>query len=430
VPPTLLVVANDGNRVGYPDRAELIAQMCGLLSDARRPLPEEWKSSILDRDGWNKLYKFANRLIRHLSFEHLGWNKLRDALCAAVKEYRDLPPRKRPASKDFASEFLDGLAQEQTRRTFYLGVQHLKLPHRTRVGDARFLLLAEDKELAESFAPLARLGNPMPELVCEVGAIGGTDDLLLERARKAAEGALAVVRQYVLLGMSDSKIYLDQVMFGLDGTYTWREGPEFRQAGWWRQPQPIAMDLTSQNARESLTRLDRLSSDYAALAPELRERVDTYIEWLDVAALSNRWRIIIPAVFSAMESLLVPERTGLKAGVVTVRSVAVHVAVGSGFFDPADTMNGYDLRSDLIHGTPTPDVSDRRATEFAESRRRWAFEVLDDYLKLAKDIGAVTVKQIVAHLDGGPCDEVCTWLDEQGGSAIVAEYRALGGGRT
>ena len=88
--------------------------------------------------------------------------------------------------------------------------------------------------------------------------------------------------------------------------------------------------------------------------------MDTCIDWLDVAALSDRWRIIIPAIFSGMEALLVPETIGLKAEIVTVRSVAVHAALDHGFFDPGEIMAAYRLRSDLIHGTPTSEILRKR----------------------------------------------------------------------
>ena len=87
------------------------------------------------------------------------------------------------------------------------------------------------------------------------------------------------------------------------------------------------------------------------------------LEWLEVAARSDRWPIIIPAIFSAMEAILVPARSGLKAGVVTVRTAAVHLAAGQGFFDPGNSVAGYTLRNDLVHGSPTPDVLDEEATD-------------------------------------------------------------------
>jgi hypothetical protein len=260
-------------------------------------------------------------------------------------------------------------------------------------------------------------------MVCEVEAVGGTDELLLGRARQTAEAGLALVRQQVLFG-GMYKIYLDQVMFGFDGTYTIREGAEYARAGWWRQPRPIPMDFTTGSAGGWLAKLAGLSADYAAAGPGLRERVDTCVAWLDVAARSDRWRIMLPALFSAMEAILVPETSSaLKAGVVTVRSVAVHLAVGEGFFSPDQIMLGYRLRSDLVHGTPTSGVPDKVATDFAESRRLWAFNVFRDYLKLAKAEGAATVRDLVSRLDSQYCDKVCSWLEEHGGSEIVAEYR-------
>ena len=87
-------------------------------------------------------------------------------------------------------------------------------------------------------------------------------------------------------------------------------------------------------------------------------------------------------------------------------------------------MLGYDLRSDLVHGTPTTDVLDAEAFSFAERRRLWAFKVLCDYLELASKIEAQTVSDLVTHLDDGICREVCSWLDERGASRIVAEYES------
>jgi hypothetical protein len=99
-------------------------------------------------------------------------------------------------------------------------VRHLELPDGVVAGSVRFLRVAQDPALAEAFA---RFGDATPELVCEVEAVGGTDELVLGRARRTAQSGLALVRQQMLLG-SNAKIYLEQVMFELDGTYTWRRG--------------------------------------------------------------------------------------------------------------------------------------------------------------------------------------------------------------
>lgn len=185
------------------------------------------------------------------------------------------------------------------------------------------------------------------------------------------------------------------------------------------------MDLDHPNGAEWREQLAQLSELYSGLPPRLRLNVDTCIDWLDVAALSDRWRIIIPALFSGMEALLVPETTGLKAEVVTVRSVAVHLAVGEGFFDPIQVLQAYFLRNDLVHGNPTSQVLDNDATEFADMRRLWAFRVFRDYLQLARDTGATTVGELVSHLDRDKCNEVCTWLEDTGGSKVVAEFRRV-----
>jgi hypothetical protein len=413
-------VAGDTKYDEYPQRASLIADLCGLWKAARRAVPAEWRPSILDGEGWDVLYWLADRLARHLSFEHLSRRELRDALVEAVRRYKTPGGRSGLDNRQFAAEVLDTLAREPLHRRVYLGVQHLALPHETTVGDARFLLLSEDHELAQSFG---RFGDAAPKMVCQVDATGGAEDLLRDRARGVAEDALALVRQQVLFS-GRSKIYLDQVIFGLDGSYTWCEGEEYVMAGWWRQTRPIPMDLTTGDSSNWLAQLADLTSAYSAVSPGLRERVDTCVGWLDVAARTDRWRIMLPAVFSAMEAILVPETSStLKAGVVTVRSVALHIALDKEFFSPDDIMLGYALRSDLVHGTPTSGVPDKEATEFAESRRYWAYTVFHDYLQLAKATEAVEVADIVGNLDREHCDKACAWLEEHGGSEIVAEYR-------
>lgn len=120
-------------------------------------------------------------------------------------------------------------------------------------------------------------------MVCEVGAVGGTEALLRDRTRGATEDALALVRQQVLFS-GRFRIYLDQVIFGLNGIYAWREGAEYATAGWWRQTRPIPMDFTTGDPGDWLAQLAGLTSDYSAVSPRLRERVDTCVGWLDVAA--------------------------------------------------------------------------------------------------------------------------------------------------
>ena len=406
----------------YPGRPDLIGGMQPLLKAARRPLAPEWERFGLDRDGWHQLDLLMHRLAGHIYFEHLGREKIRDAIRESVLRYRAMAPNARPAGRKFAAETLDAMAQEPLRRTVYLGVEHLQLPHDTVVGHVRFIDPASDPELLESFT---RFGDAAPSLVCEVAVTGGTSDILRDRARNIAETALGLVRQQNLFGFN-AKIYLDQVLYRLDGKWTWRDGSEFARAGWWREkPIPIPMDLAHPNGEQWRAGLAELSDAYSAVPPGLRSRVDTCIDWLDVAALSDRWRIIIPAIFSGMEALLVPETIGLKAEIVTVRSVAVHAALDHGFFDPGEIMAAYRLRSDLIHGTPTWDVLEKDGTHLAESRGLWAYRVLRDYLELIRAIGATGVREVVATLDGGKCNDVCTWLEEHGGSDVVAEYRRI-----
>jgi hypothetical protein len=131
-----------------------------------------------------------------------------------------------------------------------------------------------------------------------------------------------------------------------------------------------------------------------------------------------------------MESLLVPEDSGRKAGAVTVRSVAVHAALEEGFFNPFETVQGYLWRNQLIHGAPTRDVNETELVALAEDRERWAFRVFADYLRLAERHGFESVGKLVSHLDKEFGDQVCDWLVQYGGQEVVDEYQEmLSGGK-
>jgi hypothetical protein len=68
-------------------------------------------------------------------------------------------------------------------------------------------------------------------------------------------------------------------------------------------------------------------------------------------------------------------------------------------------------------------VFDKDATDFADDRKRWAWGVVCDYLELVQTIDAKSVQDVITYLDRNGCNDVCTWLVEQGGADVVREYR-------
>ena len=294
--------------MNYPDRSELIAQVCALLKVAKHDVPDELRGTDLDMEGWEQLHRLVGRLIRHLYFEHLDRKTLETELLDLVHRYKHPHNPQVPRGSALLTEFLDGLASEPMRQTLYLGVEHLGLPHGTGVNGVRFIRLAADPEIAYRFCHLLERA---PTMVCEVQSVGGTKELTRERARKSAERALALIRQQMLFGFA-AKIYLGQVVFGLDGTYSVTDDSGSTFAGWSSVTHPIPMDLKHSSVPDWFTKLDELSTRMENLPMQLRERVELAVDWLDVAALSDRWRIIIPAIFSAMEAILVPEKVSLR----------------------------------------------------------------------------------------------------------------------
>jgi hypothetical protein len=414
------MAAVDESPAQNPDRAALVNSLCGLLKVARRPLEGEDKRYGLDNEGRRLIWALARRLSAYLHFEHHTTKELEADLRGAIDRYRaHLDERPRPDLKDFAGGVLDGLAADPTVWTAYLGVRDLGLPPDMSVGSVRFMDPHDEAGLVEDFQ---RASGAEPGLVCVTQVLAGTSDLAIARARQAAEGALALIRQKMLFGFM-AKMHPGQLAFDVDGRYVLKVDGATVQSGWWAEVTPIYTDLSG--LTEWAQTVTELSQQREALSPNLRERVDTSLEWLDVAASARSWRTMLPAVFSAMEALLVPETSGLKAGAVTVRSVAVHVALGEGFFHPAEIIAGYEWRSRLVHGSPTAGVNEAEFIAFSENRRLWAFRVFTDYLRLAPDSGVATVAALVAHIDKNVAPEVCRWLRENGGDEIVDEYEAM-----
>lgn len=404
-----------------PNHGDLIVELLRLIKAARAPLANEEEQRIgLTLVGWRCLGRLAVKLRANLYFEHIDFKTLQDQLWELVSNYKATAMPVRPKDRQLAEDFVTRLARAPTRQTAYLGIHHLDLPNGTVVGGVHFLHPGDEEGLAEAFSGLR--GAP-PQLVCAVEVEAGTDELALARAQRLATTALGLVRQKILFGFR-AKIYPGQVAFDLDRTYTWKRDGTLLGAGWWGGTErPMDTDLSSQT--QWADGLRQLSEQRDALDPRLRERVDTCLDWLDVAARSTDWRVIIPAVFSAMEAILVPESSGLKAGAVTVRSVAVHVALEHAFFHPGETVAGYEWRSSLVHGEPTYDVSEAQGLEFAEDRQHWAFLVFSDYLTLVTQRPLRSIREVVAFLDADPAKEVCRWLKENGGHAVVEEYRKM-----
>ena len=126
----------------------MIIQMTRILKLARRPQPSAALGQVeLDDDEWYQLHHLVERLVRNAHFEHLKRKEIRDKLFDAVTSYRAMGPTQRPGSREFSASTIDSIARHPTSGTVFLGIKHLRLPHDTKVGDARFLDPTQDPDL-------------------------------------------------------------------------------------------------------------------------------------------------------------------------------------------------------------------------------------------------------------------------------------------
>ena len=157
---------------------------------------------------------------------------------------------------------------------------------------------------------------------------------------------------------------------------------------------------------------------------EVPRLLSNRVSWLDAATREGYWRISIPMVYSAMEAILVPETIGLKAEVVTVRSIAMQVAIGKRFRDPNMTLFGYRVRNELIHGGVTFSFDEKQAEDLRLDRQWWAFDVLKDFLVYIRDNQHGKLIEVMRDLDrSDSMRQVCEWFEQHGGEKLIGEYK-------
>lgn len=418
----------------FAERSQLIADLLALLKMSRRPVPiDEFglRASIgslvlaLDAEGSRLLGRLTQRLIRHQHFEHRTHDELRNALIALLAEYQSAHRAgQRLAIKPIAEKFMDVTARPPASARVYFGVRHLGLAEAVDVGLAHFLP-ALDVAFLEPV-----LGAEVFEacsLYCSVAATGGTTTKLVERAEHTAMLAGSLLRLHLRTTFRD--VHREQLLFDLHSHYAIAYDDDRLYWGAHRRSQPIPLDLAGLGS-EWHTSVETEGHTLCLLPTSFRARVTTALEWMDTAARAPSWKTELPAIFSSVESLLVPEDCGHKAEVVTVRSVILQLVLGESFFDPADTYDAYITRCDLVHGSPVDaDVTGERQ-QLAERCTWWAREILGGYITYASRSDAKTAEALARSLD--ECEaasRASQWFENLGvvGAEIVANYRrALG----
>ena len=305
---------------------------------------------------YRRLLHLNARLVRHLNFEYIKQKDGKDILLNAIRTYRDLSPK--PDIREFAGEVLSNMAKQTKSLVFYLGVNHLKVKSAFNIGEVEILTNAQAKRAIDNNRwPSAFNSSPS---FARATIEGTNPQLLLQRARFTVQEALGATRLVIQEALGRMGGIREQWLFDLNGAWVARHGAQWT-SGWWSQPEPILLEL----ADDAIFRDPIKSFDESlALVPErFHACCRTAIGWLDAATREGYWRISIPMVYSAMEAILVPETTGLKAEVVTVRSIAIQVAIGKPFRDPNKTLLGYSVRNDLIHGGITFGFDEKEAED-------------------------------------------------------------------
>jgi len=418
----------------FPDRTQLIADLAALLKMARRPVslndsgprgPAGSNKFELDTEGLRLFDQLVQKLIRHLHFEHHDQSELNKDLIAVLADYQTaLPGRHRRPIKKIATTFIDERARPPESAQVFFGIVCLAIPNAVDLGVARFFPASEVPFLepvfgSDNFAQCSTY--------CATTATGGTTRKLVERAEHSALLAASLLRLHLRSSLGD--LHREQLLFDLHSCYAIVREDGAARRGFHRGHQPAFLEV-SQLPPDWTAVVEAEGHSIRSLPAPLRVRVNTALEWMDIEARAPTWKTQIPAIFSAIESLLVPEDCGSKAEVVTVRSVILQLTLGESFFNPANTYEAYLVRCDLVHGSPIdPDVTGE-TERLAGQCQSWAREILTGYITYASQSTATTPKALVQSLDRSEAAaRAQRWFQEHGGEGaeIVVKYRkALG----
>ncbi len=402
---------------------EVKRELVGILRRATRvAAPVTVVSGVgLHHQTVDDLAQLARHLAHHPRFEQHNEKHLRKMLANGVASY--VRCRDRSNRRAVASSLVDELASEPMTARVYLGVRGLALPDEVDTGLAVLTPLANRPALEVQLArqpPAVERAN----VYCEVSAVGGKAPRVIERARSQALVALALARQE--LRAAHPALTNEELQFDPDGTAVC-QFPHGQRSFHSKSLSGTPLELP---ATPPLTaQLAGTGPKIQHLAPEVRRRVETSLQWLDVAARPYAWRVGVPAIFAAMESLLVPERDVKdKGAVLAVRAVTLQLDVEGGFSDPGMVVTGYDLRSDLTHGVPLDDVVDDSAESYLRWARQWAFRVFKDFIEYTTGPTATRPTRVTRSLDDSELvPSVLEWFRNADGVDIVDGYvRAVG----
>lgn len=424
---------SDSTAPTFPDRTQLIADLLALLKMARRPVSLD-DSALhfssgstaldLDDDGSQLHGRLVQKLVRHLHFEHHDQRELKDALSAVLAKHQTAHRAgHRSPIKEIAAMFIDERARVPASARVFFGVRHLGLPVAVDVGLARF---TPSKEVAFLEPILGADVFAECSLYCAVLATGGTTRKLVGRAEHSAMLAGSLLRLH--LRSSLPSLYREQLLFDLHSRYVVVRKDGSARWGFHRRHQPASLEV-SQLPPDWTAVVEAEGRSIRSLPAPLRDRVDTALEWMDIEARAPTWKTQVPALFSAIESLLVPEDCGHKAEVVTVRSVILQLTLGESFFHPGYTYDAYLVRCDLLHGSPIDEDVTGEIEDLAGTCQRWTREILSGYITYASQNNATTPQVLVQSLDHSKAAaSALHWFQQHGGGAeIVVKYRkALG----
>lgn len=325
-------------------------------------------------------------------FEHLDTRSAKDLLWRFVCEANI------NRSTDHVSPFVRAHAREPKSVEVFFTVRHLDVMEEFEVGGVTFL------PASSSLVPAPGDLTTEPHVggILRATAAGTDRRRIVERARVTVEHALRLLRNGLRSTVMDAPNR--QLRFSLGERYALGDS---RRAGW-ELGDDAAWELgvNAEMARRAT------STPVGHLALEAHTDVETHVHtalrWADRSLTTADPLLQVLYLFFALEALVGDRGSGEKARRVAFRRAMLDHATREGFRNPHVTYALYDeVRSAAVHGSPSPEVTDRDASGLDSDVRA----ALDQLLEFAASIDETRHSKAMQALDRhGDAAELVQWL--------------------
>jgi hypothetical protein len=269
-------------------------------------------------------------------------------------------------------------------------VDHLAISERLTFGDV--LLLPADDELIPD-EPEIKNVEGLHSFI-RVPCSGTSVARMVERARAGARYTLDVLRVALSQEQTVNSLHPRQLRFRVGEVYVFAG-----QHVGWQAPDDAAYGLTLNRATYELLMQKPVARIASEHVNDVHRQARLAMNWINRSFNTSDRLVAMVFLFTALEALLGDRKEGLKAPAIAFRRTMLSHVVRGSWTAPETIYRQYDeVRSTAVHGSPSPDVTEKAARSFGAD----VIRALDEYLTFAATGGFTKRSALRAALESHP----------------------------